>query len=111
MRVLAVVLTIVCSVFVQGGQGSTYAIIPMIKRRLTGQISGMTGAYGNVGAVLYLTALTMFGANSFFLFIGAVTFLGFLYCLFFLKEPHGSFAEEYHLTSVDHALMRENEND
>ena len=105
--VLAVVLTVVCSVFVQGGQGSTYAIIPMIKRRITGQISGMTGAYGNVGAVLYLTALTMFGANSFFLFIAGMTFAGFLYCLFFLKEPHGAFAEEYHLTSVDHALMRE----
>ncbi len=104
--VLAVVLTIICSIFVQGGQGSTYAIIPMIKRRITGQISGMTGAYGNVGAVIYLTALTMFDAKTFFLLIAAITFFGSLYCLAFLKEPHGSFAEEYHLTSVDHELIK-----
>lgn len=102
---LAVVLTIVCSIFVQGGQGSTYAIIPMIKRRITGQISGMTGAYGNVGAVLYLTALTMFGASSFFLFIAGVTFLGFIFCLLFLKQPQGSFGEEYHISSVDLKIM------
>ena len=102
---LAVALTIVCSVFVQGGQGSTYAIIPLIKRRLTGQISGMAGAYGNVGAVLYLTVLTMFGVSSFFLLIAGLTFFGFLFCLFFLKEPQGSFSEDYHLSSVDHDLQ------
>ncbi len=105
--VLAVILTIICSVFVQGGQGSTYAIIPMIKRRLTGQISGMTGAYGNVGAVLYLTALTMFGDTAFFLFIAALTFFGSIFCLIFLKEPAGAFDEEYHMSSVDREIERE----
>ena len=34
-------------------------MVPLIKRRLTGQIAGMTGAYGNVGAVFYLTVLSM----------------------------------------------------
>jgi NNP family nitrate/nitrite transporter-like MFS transporter len=105
--VLAVVLTIICSIFVQGTQGSTYAIIPMIKRRITGQISGMTGAYGNVGAVLFLTALTMFDAKTFFLLMAAITFFGFLFCLIFLKEPHGAFSEEYHISSVDRELMKE----
>jgi NNP family nitrate/nitrite transporter-like MFS transporter len=108
--VLAVALTIVCSIFVQGGQGSTYAIIPMIKRRITGQISGMTGAYGNVGAVIYLTALAMFDSSSFFLLLAGVTFFGFLFCLIFLKEPHGAFSEEYHISSVDRELMKESSN-
>jgi NNP family nitrate/nitrite transporter-like MFS transporter len=66
----------------------------------------MTGAYGNVGAVLFLTALTMFDAKTFFLIIAAITFFGALYCLAFLKEPRGSFAEEYHLTSVDYELIK-----
>ena len=107
--VLAVILTIVCSVFVQGGQGSTYAIIPVIKRRITGQIAGMTGAYGNVGAVLYLTVLTMFDDSEFFLFLGVITFLGTLFCFAFLKEPKGSFDEEYQMSSVDREIERERE--
>ena len=49
--VVAVAITIACSFFVQGAEGATFGIIPSIKRRVTGQISGMAGAYGNVGAV------------------------------------------------------------
>jgi NNP family nitrate/nitrite transporter-like MFS transporter len=79
----------------------------MIKRRLTGQISGMTGAYGNVGAVLYLTALTMFGYQAFFLLIAALTFFGSIFCLGFLEEPRGSFDEEYQMSSVDREIERE----
>ena len=46
--VLAVVATS-CSFFVQAGEGAVFAVIPLIKRSLTGQFAGMTGAYGNVG--------------------------------------------------------------
>ena len=55
--------------FVQGAEGATFAIIPMVKRRLTGQVSGMAGSYGNVGAVFYLTILTMVEPNTFFFII------------------------------------------
>ncbi|MBE9502828.1 MAG: MFS transporter [Proteobacteria bacterium] len=102
--VLAVVLTIVCSMFVQGAEGATFAVIPSVKRRLTGQISGMAGAYGNVGAVFYLTLLTMVTSSQFFFYIGAGAFFSFLFCLLFMREPEGSFSEEYHLSSVDKAL-------
>ena len=51
---LAVVAAMVCSFFVQAGEGAVFAVVPLIKRSLTGQIAGMTGAYGNVGAVIYL---------------------------------------------------------
>lgn len=104
---LAVVLTIACSMFVQGAEGATFAVIPTVKRRLTGQISGMAGAYGNVGAVFYLTALTMVDSHQFFFVVGAGAFFSFLFCLLFLKEPHGAFAEEYHLSSVDKEQMAE----
>jgi len=48
--IVAIAFTIMCSFFVQGAEGATFGIVPSIKRRLTGQISGMAGAYGNVGA-------------------------------------------------------------
>lgn len=106
--VLAVILTIVCSMFVQGAEGATFAIIPTIKRRITGQISGMAGAYGNVGAVSYLTILTMVPSSTFFFIIAGGAFFSFMFCLLLLKEPEGSFAEEYHLSSVDKELMKNN---
>ncbi|MDH3974379.1 MAG: MFS transporter [Deltaproteobacteria bacterium] len=104
---LAVALTIACSMFVQGAEGATFAVIPTVKRRLTGQISGMAGAYGNVGAVFYLTALTLVESNTFFFVVGGGAFFSFLFCSIFLKEPHGAFAEEYHLSSVDKEQMAE----
>ena len=104
---IAVILTIACSMFVQGAEGATFAIIPTIKRRITGQISGMAGAYGNVGAVFYLTVLTMVDPNKFFYIISAGAAFSFIFCLIFLKEPHGGFSEEYHLSSVDRELMKE----
>lgn len=104
---IAVALTIACSMFVQGAEGATFAVIPTVKRRLTGQISGMAGANGNVGAVFYLTLLTMVDSSTFFFCIGAGAFFSFAFCMVFLKEPEGGFAEEYHLSSVDKAHMEE----
>jgi NNP family nitrate/nitrite transporter-like MFS transporter len=66
--------------------------VPLIKRRLTGQIAGMTGAYGNVGAVVYLTVLTMVDYSTFFLVIAATAVVGFV-TLFFMQEPKGTITE------------------
>src|SRR5690554_3801832 len=98
---LAVVTTILCSVFVQGAEGATFGIIPSIKRRITGQISGMAGAYGNVGAVCYLTLYTFVTPSQFFFIIAAGALLSYLICFLWLKEPEGAFAEEYAVSSVD----------
>lgn len=95
---LAVVVTMMCSFFVQASEGSTYAIVPLIKRRVTGQIAGSVGAYGNVGAVAYLTIYSLMPSGppadrTFFQMLGvAGLIVGFL-CVFFLKEPKGSFSE------------------
>lgn len=109
---LALVITILCSFFVQAGEGSTFAMVPLVKRRVTGQIAGMVGAYGNVGAVAYLTIYSLLplwlsGAadaeptpavvaasnSAFFQVLGvAGLIVGFL-CYFMLKEPKGSFDE------------------
>ena len=89
---LAVVAAMVCSFFVQAGEGAVFAVVPLIKRRLTGQIAGMTGAYGNVGAVTYLTIFSLVDTSTFFLVIASTAVLGFV-ALLFLEEPSGTMAE------------------
>ena len=92
---LAIGLTILTSVFVQGAEGATFAIIPMINRRMTGQIAGMAGAYGNVGAVVYLLILSLVSVKTFFLLLAGGAAFSVVFCLVFLKEPEGSFEDEY----------------
>lgn len=84
----AVALTMVCSFFVQAAEGAVFSIVPLIKRRLTGQIAGMVGAYGNVGGVTFLTVYSLTSAENFFLVIAGVAAISFL-VMFFLDEPAG----------------------
>jgi len=105
--VVAIAITILCSFFVQGAEGATFGIIPSIKRRVTGQIAGMAGAYGNVGAVFYLFVFMFVDASTFFFIIAAGAFISWAACWVWLKEPEGGFGEEYILSSVDHAIAEE----
>lgn len=89
---LAVAITMMCSFFVQAGEGAVFAMVPLIKRRMTGQIAGMVGAYGNVGAVLFLTVLSFVSPQIFFLTIaGSALFV--LVAIQFIEEPRGHMAE------------------
>ncbi|MDO7085988.1 NarK family nitrate/nitrite MFS transporter [Pseudocolwellia sp. AS88] len=90
--VIAVITAMACSFFVQAGEGAVFAAVPLIKRRLTGQIAGMTGAYGNVGAVVYLTVLSVVDYSTFFLVIAATAVVGFI-ALLFMQEPKGTITE------------------
>ncbi len=89
---VAVAVAMACSFFVQAGEGAVFAVVPLIKRRLTGQIAGMTGAYGNVGAVVYLTVLSFVSYEVFFGVIALTAVLGFI-ILLFMEEPEGHMAE------------------
>lgn len=88
----AVTVAMACSFFVQAGEGAVFAVVPLIKRSQTGAIAGMTGAYGNVGAVVYLVIYAMVPASTFFMVIAATAVLGFV-TLLFLEEPKGEIAE------------------
>ncbi len=108
---LAVILTMACSFFVQSSEGATFAIVPLVKKRITGQIAGNVGAYGNVGAVAYLTTRLLFvdassaanggepvmaAVNSqFFQVLGVAGLIVAFLCVFFLDEPKGSFADAH----------------
>ncbi|MCL1594400.1 MAG: MFS transporter, partial [Actinomycetia bacterium] len=93
--VMAVVITVFASVFVQGAEGATFAIIPMVNKRMTGQIAGMAGAYGNVGAVIYLVLFSLVDSRTFFFILAGGATIAFLVTLFMLKEPEGAFAEDF----------------
>ncbi|PHS31885.1 MAG: MFS transporter [Methylophaga sp.] len=90
--VFAVLATMACSFFVQAGEGAVFAVVPLVQRRLTGQVAGMAGAYGNVGAVTFLTVLSLVSAQTFFLVI-AGTAVVTLIAVQFMDEPKGQMAE------------------
>ena len=89
---LAVGATMMCSFFVQAGEGAVFAMVPLVQRRMTGQIAGMAGAYGNVGGVCFLTVYSFVDASTFFMVVGASSALAFVASLF-LDEPSGHMAE------------------
>lgn len=89
---MVVTLIMTCSFFVGSGSGAVFAVVPLIKRRLTGQIAGLAGAYGNVGAVIFLTVLSFVTPQMFFLVIACST-LTVLATVAFLDEPKGSMVE------------------
>ncbi|MBT2690353.1 NarK/NasA family nitrate transporter [Bacillus sp. ISL-47] len=97
----AVMMTILTSMFIQGAEGATFAVIPMIKKRITGQIAGMAGAYGNVGATIYLILYTFVSPQTFFFILAAGALISFAICFFWLEEPKNSFSSEYYLSEQD----------
>jgi len=91
--ILAVIVTMACSFFVQSGEGAVFAMVPLVKRRMTGQVAGMAGAYGNVGAVTFLTILSFVTPQIFFLVIASAAIAILVIVFFFLEEPKGEMAE------------------
>jgi NNP family nitrate/nitrite transporter-like MFS transporter len=54
---IGIALIALASVFVQGGNGAVFAMVPLVRRRAGGQIAGIAGSYGNVGGVLFSSLL------------------------------------------------------
>lgn len=91
--VAAVAVCMACSFFVQAGEGAVFAIVPLVKKRVSGQVAGLAGAMGNVGAVCFLTLGTFVSERVFFLGIAAASLVA-VACARFLVEPEDSFAAE-----------------
>ena len=86
-------LTILGGIFSKAGSGAIFAMVPLIQRRLTGQIAGMVGAFGNVGAVMFLTVNTLVEYDEFFMIIGIVSVVVLALIVLFLDEPKGHMTE------------------
>ncbi len=94
-----VLMTMLASFFVMAAEGATYAIVPLVKPRITGQVAGNVGAYGNVGAVVYLTVYSLLpegvvGDKLFFQMLGCVALIAAFVIAFTLKEVAGSHEAE-----------------
>ena len=102
---MAIAVTMLSAYFAQAGCGATYGIVPLIKKEATGQISGNVGAYGNFGGVVYLTIFSLSNsAQTLFTAMGITALVCASLCAFFLKEPKGSFADEYEVAGAEKAL-------
>jgi len=89
---MAVVVMMLSSLCLGAAAGCVFAVVPLIKRRLTGQIAGMVGAYGNIGAVLFLTVFSLVSPAIFFMVIaGGIAFAAV--CSMLLDEPKGVMIE------------------
>ena len=100
----AMLAAVSCSFFVQAGEGAVYAIVPLVKRRVSGQISGMVGAYGNVGALCFLTLLLFTGPGTFFLAIAGAAVVTGLVSLT-LPEPCPADHDAGHVVQVGAAAQ------
>ena len=89
---LAIAVMMVAAGFSQASSGANSSIVPLIKPEMTGQIAGNVGAYGNLGAVVYLTIFSLTDAPTLFATMGVAALVSASLCAFFLKEPNSSFA-------------------
>lgn len=89
---LAVIVIMSGSFFLGSAAGCVFALVPLIRRRLTGQIAGMVGAYGNIGAVVFLTVFSFVTPSVFFITIACGIAIA-AFAALFLDEPKGAMAE------------------
>lgn len=85
----AIGLVLVTSLFAQAGNGAVFALVPLIRPKAAGQVAGLTGAYGNVGGIVFLATLLFVTPQSFFLVMAAASAAVFVACRW-LVEPAGS---------------------
>lgn len=66
---VGVVAVALASVFVQGGNGAVFAMVPQIHKPVSGQISGLAGSYGNIGGIAFSSILFFSGDDTRMLFL------------------------------------------
>jgi NNP family nitrate/nitrite transporter-like MFS transporter len=98
---VAVGVMVIAAVFVNAGNGAVFAVVPLVKRRLTGGVAGTTGAFGNVGGVAFLTILSFVSSDTFFMVISVAAFTIFLLVMLLLEEPKGFMYEQNEDGSIE----------
>jgi NNP family nitrate/nitrite transporter-like MFS transporter len=101
---VALAAVLVTSVFAQAGNGAVYAIVPQVRKQVSGQIAGLCGAYGNVGGIVFLTALVFVSPQAVFAIMGLASLCAFAACRW-LVEPRVSLATIDAPASIDLAAV------
>lgn len=83
---VSILVTLVCSIFMQAAEGAIFAFVPLVRKAITGEVAGIVGAYGNAGAILFLVVFSHLQASEFFLIL-SVCCLSLLVLVRYLDEP------------------------
>lgn len=67
----SIAVMVAFSLFVQGACGTTYGIVPYVDPAVTGSVSGIVGAGGNIGAVCFGLAFRQLSYEKAFTIMGA----------------------------------------
>eukprot|EP00546_Thalassionema_frauenfeldii_P012548 CAMPEP_0178930918 /NCGR_PEP_ID=MMETSP0786-20121207/21588_1 /TAXON_ID=186022 /ORGANISM="Thalassionema frauenfeldii, Strain CCMP 1798" /LENGTH=523 /DNA_ID=CAMNT_0020607671 /DNA_START=34 /DNA_END=1605 /DNA_ORIENTATION=+ len=71
----SIVVLVFFSIFVQAAEGSTYGIVPYVNPKVTGSISGIVGAGGNVGSVVFSLLFRQLDSKTAFTIMGSTIIL------------------------------------
>ncbi len=66
---VAALLVFAAAFWVMAAEGAVFAWVPRIRPAVTGQIAGLVGAYGNIGAITFLSLYPLLGMADLFLVI------------------------------------------
>jgi len=87
---LAIFIMVIFSTFVQAAEGSTFGIVPYVNPPVTGSISGIVGAGGNVGAVCFgLGFRNLDTKHAFYLMASCICVSGVISGMIFIKGHAG----------------------
>jgi len=84
----AIVVMSMFSLFVQMAEGSSYGIVPYVDPPITGSISGIVGAGGNVGAVAFTFGFRQLSYVGAFRLMGAVAIFSSTLSVFIFVQNH-----------------------
>ncbi len=92
---VAIAAILLAALFAQAANGACFAMVPLIKKEVTGQIAGNVGAYGNFGGVVYLMVYSLTDAHTLFATMGIAALVCSSLCAVFLKEPNPEMAHQH----------------
>jgi len=78
----AIAVLVFFSIFVQAAEGSTYGIVPYVNPPVTGSVSGIIGAGGNCGGVVFGFCFRQLSAKSAFIVMGSLIMVSSLFSVF-----------------------------
>lgn len=84
----AIAVMVFFSLFVQMAEGSSYGIVPYVDPPITGSISGIVGAGGNTGAVLFSLGFRQLPYTEAFRLMGSVIIGSCFLSLFIFIKGH-----------------------